>query len=164
MTQRRGAPLTLMLGLYIPLQMRACNSSTSATTSRARGEKSEVDQIGIHHSDCHTGRLESMNGPTCSRMKKSGKASLRCNRSGATGGQNRRSKPCPRQCSRHRCNNGFFQNLHISCTIGWNSALEDLLSDWSWLRGVDLNHRPLGYEPNELPDCSTPQDDFNTTI
>jgi hypothetical protein len=25
------------------------------------------------------------------------------------------------------------------------------------LRGVDLNHRPLGYEPNELPDCSTPQ-------
>ena len=26
----------------------------------------------------------------------------------------------------------------------------------SWLRGVDLNHRPLGYEPNELPDCSTP--------
>jgi hypothetical protein len=21
---------------------------------------------------------------------------------------------------------------------------------------VDLNHRPLGYEPNELPDCSTP--------
>ena len=31
-----------------------------------------------------------------------------------------------------------------------------------WLRGVDLNHRPLGYEPNELPDCSTPQfDDSN---
>ena len=26
-----------------------------------------------------------------------------------------------------------------------------------WLRGVDSNHRPLGYEPNELPDCSTPQ-------
>ena len=31
-----------------------------------------------------------------------------------------------------------------------------------WLRGVDLNHRPLGYEPNELPDCSTPlKDDIN---
>jgi hypothetical protein len=27
---------------------------------------------------------------------------------------------------------------------------------------VDLNHRPLGYEPNELPDCSTPQEKHNT--
>ena len=26
----------------------------------------------------------------------------------------------------------------------------------AWLRGLDLNQRPLGYEPNELPDCSTP--------
>jgi hypothetical protein len=26
---------------------------------------------------------------------------------------------------------------------------------------MDLNHRPLGYEPNELPDCSTPQLDSN---
>jgi hypothetical protein len=30
-----------------------------------------------------------------------------------------------------------------------------------WLRGVDLNHRPLGYEPNELPDCSTPRNDHS---
>ena len=28
---------------------------------------------------------------------------------------------------------------------------------------MDLNHRPLGYEPNELPDCSTPQFDFSST-
>ena len=28
-----------------------------------------------------------------------------------------------------------------------------------WLRGVDLNHRPSGYEPDELPDCSTPRRD-----
>ncbi len=33
-----------------------------------------------------------------------------------------------------------------------------------WLRGVDLNHRPLGYEPNELPGCSTPQNDTNSSI
>ena len=30
-----------------------------------------------------------------------------------------------------------------------------------WLRGLDLNQRPLGYEPNELPDCSTPLLDSN---
>ena len=29
------------------------------------------------------------------------------------------------------------------------------------LRGKDLNLRPLGYEPNELPDCSTPRADTN---
>ncbi len=28
-----------------------------------------------------------------------------------------------------------------------------------WLRGRDLNPRPLGYEPNELPGCSTPRVD-----
>ena len=30
-----------------------------------------------------------------------------------------------------------------------------------WLRGLDLNQRPLGYEPNELPGCSTPLFDSN---
>src|SRR5271154_7452928 len=35
---------------------------------------------------------------------------------------------------------------------------------FGWLRGVDLNHRPLGYEPNELPDCSTPRIHHNNRI
>ena len=26
-----------------------------------------------------------------------------------------------------------------------------------YLRELDLNQRPSGYEPDELPDCSTPQ-------
>ena len=39
----------------------------------------------------------------------------------------------------------------------------DISGGWGryWLRGLDLNQRPLGYEPNELPDCSTPQLDSN---
>ena len=37
-------------------------------------------------------------------------------------------------------------------------AVEDVV--WvlrRWLRGLDLNQRPSGYEPDELPDCSTPR-------
>ena len=39
-------------------------------------------------------------------------------------------------------------------------GIEFLGSARKWLRGLDLNQRPLGYEPNELPGCSTPQNQF----
>src|SRR5438309_5534976 len=47
------------------------------------------------------------------------------------------------------------------------SRIRPLASDirpLSWLRGRDLNPRPLGYEPNELPDCSTPRQNLNHMV
>ena len=32
-----------------------------------------------------------------------------------------------------------------------------LTSHFRWSRDLDLNQGPPGYEPDELPDCSTPQ-------
>src|SRR6202012_4393367 len=34
----------------------------------------------------------------------------------------------------------------------------------NWLRGPDLNRRPSGYEPDELPGCSTPRSNRGVTL
>ena len=45
--------------------------------------------------------------------------------------------------------------LHHSSTS--NSRKLPNGKDFFWLRGQDLNLRPSGYEPDELPGCSTPR-------
>ena len=43
---------------------------------------------------------------------------------------------------------GVLENIH---------AIKGRHSARNWLRGRDLNPRPSGYEPDELPGCSTPR-------
>ena len=50
-----------------------------------------------------------------------------------------------------------YQQAKLARTIVTRLSPERLVRLENWLRGGDLNPRPLGYEPNELPDCSTPR-------
>ena len=59
---------------------------------------------------------------------------------------------------------GHFKTIsfEISDNVGSNPArIKKPLNTrgliLKWLRGLDLNQRPSGYEPDELPDCSTPR-------
>ena len=40
---------------------------------------------------------------------------------------------------------------------GHEVVCADVKPQENWLRGLDLNQGPSGYEPDELPDCSTPR-------
>ena len=47
--------------------------------------------------------------------------------------------------------------LAIFCVTG---RRDNRYTTEPWLREMDLNQRPLGYEPNELPSCSIPRYDL----
>ena len=45
-----------------------------------------------------------------------------------------------------------------------STVVKDTSSNFNWLRGPDLNRRPSGYEPDELPGCSTPRPWMRTIL
>ena len=49
----------------------------------------------------------------------------------------------------------IFEALELALATATKKPLKR--GSLNWLRGPDLNRRPSGYEPDELPDCSIPR-------
>ena len=59
---------------------------------------------------------------------------------------------------RRRMADSIRPKNEVCCERGsLKKGLKSLLLKKIWWRGGDLNSRPSGYEPDELPDCSTPR-------
>jgi hypothetical protein len=50
-----------------------------------------------------------------------------------------------------------YANVKLAVTVLENVNAIRHRDQRNWLRGLDLNQRPSGYEPDELPGCSTPR-------
>ena len=53
--------------------------------------------------------------------------------------------------------NGGLSRNRTNDTRIFSPLLYQLSYETTWLREKDLNQRPPGYEPDELPDCSIPR-------
>ena len=70
----------------------------------------------------------------------------------------RANSPNPIQiyCAQSLTNGGLSRNRTNDTRI-FSPLLYQLSYETTWLREKDLNQRPPGYEPDELPDCSIPR-------
>ena len=57
--------------------------------------------------------------------------------------------------------NGGLSRNRTNDTRIFSPLLYQLSYETTWLREKDLNQRPPGYEPDELPDCSIPRYELN---